>query len=325
MKNAISAAMVLIGAFIGAGFASGQEIWQYFGIFGNLGIIGIVISCLLLGAFTYCTSDNILCLGEKDYIKRMCGLKFVNFLLNCYMLIIFCTMITAFGESLNQFFGFPKIYGVIFMDFVAIIILYFGAEGMIKFNSVVTPFIIFGILYGVFEKNTAEVFAYNNFAVSSVLYTSYNVISIPFVLAGLKNILSSSKKIFDCSLIFSGVILLLAICILYLLDFSDTFDAIPLLGAVSESYACVFIAVLAVSMLTTAVSNGFGFLNGISVNKNFSLLLLGISGFVFSFLKFDFIVKYVYGFFGFMGLYILFINFYIFVKNREKPKKTKIK
>ena len=50
MKNALSAAMVLIGTFIGAGFASGQEVIQYFGIFGNYGVVGILISCLLLSA-----------------------------------------------------------------------------------------------------------------------------------------------------------------------------------------------------------------------------------------------------------------------------------
>ena len=39
MKNVVNVAMVLTGTFIGAGFASGREIWQYFGIFGKFGIL----------------------------------------------------------------------------------------------------------------------------------------------------------------------------------------------------------------------------------------------------------------------------------------------
>ena len=40
MKNVINAVMVLTGTFIGAGFASGKEIWQYFGVFGDFGMVG---------------------------------------------------------------------------------------------------------------------------------------------------------------------------------------------------------------------------------------------------------------------------------------------
>lgn len=325
MKNVISSAMVLTGTFIGAGFASGQEILQYFGVFGKYGIAGIAISCLLLGLFTYCTADNIICLGDKKYIEQLCKFKWVNCLLNCYMLLIFCTMITAFGECLNQAFDFPKIYGVVLIDVVTIIILYFGAEGVVKLNTIVTPLIIAGIVFALFANNTVAVFSYNSFATSAVIYTSYNVISMPFVMVGMKNMFLKRKNIILCPVVFSGIIFALALCILQILKGVNTASAIPLLDAVSKGYTFIFVFVLSMSMLTTAVSNGYGYVNSVTFNKKTSLTFLGIFAVLFSLFSFDFIVKYIYSFFGYMGLYILFVNFYIFMKNREKPRKLKIK
>ena len=49
MKNITKVIFVIIGTFIGAGFASGQEIYLFFFKYGINGIIGIIISSLILG------------------------------------------------------------------------------------------------------------------------------------------------------------------------------------------------------------------------------------------------------------------------------------
>ena len=45
--NALNVAGLYVGAIIGAGFASGREIWQFFGLFGEKGIYGVVIFAIL--------------------------------------------------------------------------------------------------------------------------------------------------------------------------------------------------------------------------------------------------------------------------------------
>lgn len=323
MKNALSAAMVLIGTFIGAGFASGQEIIQYFGIFGNYGLLGILISCLLLGLFTYCTVDNIIVLGEREYVNKLCGFKLINYIVNGYMLLIFATMITAFGESINQMFHIPKMYGVLMINIATMIILYFGAAAVVRFNVFVTPFIILGIIIPFFANNTIDVF--NNFGVSAVIYTSYNVITLPFVILGMKNLLVKRKSKVMCSVVFSIVIYILAILLFVLLkDVDGESIQIPLLIVVSDWYVYILAFVLAMSMLTTAVSNGYGLINAVNIASRKVMFFLFFFGLVFSLFRFNFIVKYLYMVFGYMGVYILLKNFYIFIKNREKPQKIKI-
>ena len=320
MKNVVNVTMVLTGTFIGAGFASGREIWQYFGIFGDFGIFGIALSCLSLSVFTYCTACNIKDLGEEAYVKQLCHFKWVNWLLTGYMLLIFGTMITAFGECLNQTFGFPKFFGVVLMDLVTMVILYFGTEGLVRLSAVITPLIVLGIVFAYLSNNIREVFSYNNFVTSSVVYTSYNVISLPFVMSGFKAFLNK-KQIMCCSLLFGLLIFGLAFCVFGLLKFSDITVSIPIVTSVSSKFGYVLIFVLAMSMLTTAVSNGYGFVNGVDFGKKESLVFLGFFALVFSFLSFDFIIKYLYSLFGYIGFYIVLKNFYIFLKNKEKPRK----
>lgn len=321
MKNVINAVMVLTGTFIGAGFASGKEIWQYFGVFGDFGMVGIALSCLLLSAFAYCTACNITSLGEDVYVKQLCSFKWVNWLLNGYMVLMLCTMITAFGECLNQTFGLPKLFGVVLMDLATMVILYFGAKGLVKLSTVVTPLIISGIVFSYLSNNIMEVFSYNNFVTSSVVYTSYNVISLPFIMSGLKESFSNKKQITCCSTLFGVLVFCLAFCVLGLLKFSDTVAPIPLITSVSSEFSYILIVVLAMSMLTTAVSNGHGFINGVAFDKMQSIVFLGAFTIVFSLFSFGFIIKYLYSLFGYMGLYIFIKNFYIFLKNKEKTRK----
>ena len=53
LKKNLKSLFVIIGTLIGAGFASGQEIYIFFYKYGINGIIGIAISSLLIGAIVY--------------------------------------------------------------------------------------------------------------------------------------------------------------------------------------------------------------------------------------------------------------------------------
>ena len=47
--NIVKAVSVIIGTIIGAGFASGKEIYIFFGQYGKFGIIGAIVSATLTG------------------------------------------------------------------------------------------------------------------------------------------------------------------------------------------------------------------------------------------------------------------------------------
>ena len=46
-------AFTYAGCFIGAGFLSGNELWQFFGSFGKLGAVALVLAIVLQGVFGF--------------------------------------------------------------------------------------------------------------------------------------------------------------------------------------------------------------------------------------------------------------------------------
>ena len=73
MKKILKAVFVIIGTLIGAGFASGQEIYIFFYQYGVNGILGIIISSLLLGFVTYkvCICQENELANYKSFLKRI--------------------------------------------------------------------------------------------------------------------------------------------------------------------------------------------------------------------------------------------------------------
>ena len=64
--NILKVVFVIIGTLIGAGFASGQEIYTFFFSYGIKGILGIIISSTIIGLTIYKTFKII----EKNNIKN---------------------------------------------------------------------------------------------------------------------------------------------------------------------------------------------------------------------------------------------------------------
>ena len=53
MREVFTIVLVIIGALIGAGFASGQEIYSFFYSYGIIGLVGIFITCILISVTIY--------------------------------------------------------------------------------------------------------------------------------------------------------------------------------------------------------------------------------------------------------------------------------
>ena len=66
MKNIINISMVIIGSIIGAGFASGQEINSFFYKYGLIGILGIIISIILISLIIY----KVFLITKKEKINN---------------------------------------------------------------------------------------------------------------------------------------------------------------------------------------------------------------------------------------------------------------
>lgn len=117
MKNILKVAFVIIGTLIGAGFASGQEIYLFFFSFGIKGLIGVLISSIFMGIVIYQTLNilnkysiqtykdflNILIINKNN--NKINIRSITNWIVNIFILITFFIMIAGFGAYFEQEFG----------------------------------------------------------------------------------------------------------------------------------------------------------------------------------------------------------------------------
>lgn len=113
MKNILKVVFVIIGTLIGAGFASGQEIYVFFFSFGIRGLFGVLISSILMGLVIYQTLKIINKYQINNYkdfldilLSRNKDIKnIINLLVNIFILVTFFIMIAGFGAYFEQEFS----------------------------------------------------------------------------------------------------------------------------------------------------------------------------------------------------------------------------
>ena len=106
-------ALTFAGCFLGAGYVSGQELWQYFGAFGARGLLGLVLAIVLLGG----TGVLLLRLSARTGIEAMDALivradipwlrTAVGVLTAALLFGVVCIMAAGIGALGNQMLGLP--------------------------------------------------------------------------------------------------------------------------------------------------------------------------------------------------------------------------
>ena len=144
---------VIIGTLIGAGFASGQEIYTFFFSFGIKGLLGIIISSFIIGITIYKTlkvvhKNNINNYGEflNYYIKNRKIKEVFNIIINIFILISFYVMIAGFGAYLQQEFNLNNIIGSIILAILCFILFKTNVNGLVKVNEILIPILIIVVI-----------------------------------------------------------------------------------------------------------------------------------------------------------------------------------
>lgn len=245
----------IIGAFIGAGFASGQEIYLFFYKYGIKGIFGLVLCSALIGYVIYKTFlvihnnkkintyqdflNTIFYHGKKSPSKKYLNFSYISsIIINTFLLITFFIMISGFGAYFEQEFNINSIIGAIILATICFFIFLTDVNGVTKVNSIVVPILIAIILIiGVnnlvnihiqdnFEIHSEQEMIHaetnfskinNNWIIQSVIYCSYNMILLIPVLISLKRYIKSKKQIIKVSILTSIIVLILAMSIYLLL------------------------------------------------------------------------------------------------------------
>ena len=156
MKEVIVLTLFIIGALVGAGFASGQEMYSFFYAYGIYGIIGMIVSCSLMSIVIFkCLKliydRNINSYDEflEIYIKNKKITKLINLILNILLLITFYIMIAGFGAYFEQEIGINRTIGSAILAVLTALVFFTNVKGVLKVSEYIVPLLlIFIVLIG---------------------------------------------------------------------------------------------------------------------------------------------------------------------------------
>ncbi|MBQ6998623.1 MAG: hypothetical protein IJN62_02425 [Clostridia bacterium] len=335
MTNIFKIFMCCVGAIIGAGFASGQEIMSFFVNYGKSGIGGVVLSGILFFVYVYIALKKI-CLYNitsfSGYFKDVAGKRsadFIQVISYGFMFASFAVMVSGSGAVAEQLFG-ANTLGIVFMAVLCFVVFLKGVDGMVAINAFMTPLITIGIIIvGIFALvfNCADVFSVagilkpvtDNFFVSSIVYVSYNTVTLIGILLPLKERITSGKVAFFSALLSGGVLALMGLMLwasMWIFKAELVNVDVPMLFIADKAGEVMrwgYAAVLYMAMITTAVSSGFALLsflkNRIRINNAVLSAILCVASVPLAYVGFSDLVNKLYRFFGFLGAFVLAVVF----------------
>lgn len=356
--NAFGIAMTFVGVIVGAGFATDQELLQFFGGFGSKGLIGIIIAGIFFAIYASLTmlvarrlnSDNYNLIvvpgGNKVFMV------FVDVAMGFLMLLIFCIMVVGAGAQFNQFFGLPTIVGGIVMAFLSVLTVFWGSKSLVaSFNIVVPVLVSVAVIISIIsffhapsveiadQTHTAQPNAMvGNWFLSALLYVFYNMLGAVVSLPNLGNQAKSDKEAVLGGIMGGAIIAILA-GLLYTAVMSNAAEVItapmPML-AVANSLSPVagglYMIVLFAAIYTTAA----GFMFGIKARldnfkaitpktRNILLIVIAVASLFGTKIGFVGLIATVYPFFGYIGIIIfvaLVINYFWLKKKAAETAGT---
>lgn len=331
MKQRVSPAALawsLVGTVVGAGYASGQEIYQFFVRYGEGGIIGIPLSALL---FSVVFSQTIRVAQEtgtnnwRDLLGRICPPIVALLLEGTFFLSLFTgvsIMLAGSGAVLSDSFAVPVSWGIGATALVVIGALLFQIRGLAGVNQLLMPLLFFGVaLLAIIYLPRLTPFLFSStlpirrgWAFSALLYVAYNLIPVVAVLAGMSD--KASQRTARQGAFWAGVCLgLMSLAIALPLYLLPKIGEIPILQTIIPlgAWPRVFYTVAVwAAMMTTALANGYGIAVWVmkqGVPYGAGVVLTVLASLPLAGWKFSELVRKLYPLYGYAGLVFLFFLF----------------
>lgn len=334
MLNAI---FVIIGTVIGAGFASGKEVFTFFNVYGVAGLLGLIFSEAMIGLIIYksfCIIINYNVSSYSQFVSRIFPQsKFLNNtfcnIINIFLLISFIVMVAGFSAYFAQEFYLPYFFGGIIISFLSFVTFLNNVDGLVKINLFLVPCLIFIILLLGFKNwicftNFNFISSKNNFSwfIMSLLYASYNLIVLLPILVSLKKYIPTQKHAKNVAFLTFVFLILMTIILFFLLNYYFTdiqnieLPTIFIAGKLGTfyQYACGLLILGAI--FTTAISNGYSFLENLNISRrkvyclmSFSICLIAV---VLSHIGFSTLLNLLYPILGLLRFYTNYIYLIFF-------------
>lgn len=160
--SSIQVAAVYVGTVVGAGFATGREIVEFFTKHGIYGLAGIFLAGILfikLGTKMLILSKRIQANSYQDLMTYLFGKQFGGIVNLFMMLVLFgltSIMLSGAGAIFKEQLGLSVRIGVIVTILLTILVMAFGIKGLFSVNIIVVPMLITFSIFLAFQSFSIE-------------------------------------------------------------------------------------------------------------------------------------------------------------------------
>ena len=344
--------LAFAGCFLGAGYVSGQELWQFFGSFGAKGVAGLLVAVALL----FFTGIIMILLGrltrlseiDKIVVRRDWPLLrgAVTVLELLFLFGVGTIMSAGVGALLEQLFGLaPFIGSAVFAALVAVVSLA-GFSGMVSAFSATVPVLsVVTLIFGIMSVCTNGLVLpqsgggsnplMSSWLVAAVSFACYNVFGSIAMIAPLGPYVKSKKAAVGGIAIGACVLLLIAGSVLVSVSAApETADAqLPMLALAQSRgtvWGYVYGVLLLLAMFGTALSSLVAFVSmlaaksaRISGHKNKFPALCALCMFLGSLFGFGDLIGVVYPIFGYCSsVFIVLMAVHYFKVKKQNAQKA---
>lgn len=356
-KQSLQIALAYMSVVVGGGFASGQEVLQFFTGYGLVGIIGTLVSAVLfafLGMQIARMSSSMQANSHKKVLYTLFGTRagfVVDVVLSFFLFGVGVVMLAGSGSIFAQQYGLPPLLGGVLMTVFVIATLCLNVRGIINLISVVMPFLLVLVLaitsYSIFTSTASSdtlnqiaqqtptissSWSVSNWIFGAVLYASFNI-AVGFPMLAVIGGMTSSQKSAGRGGALGGLGLGLLIFLLNIGLFANIdqligveMPTLTLAANISPVLAVVMSVSLICMIYSTAVGMFFAFGARFAVpeSRRFKWLsaIFAIVGLGLSQVGFSKLIGTVYPMLGVVGLIMIVAIIVSWFRSRKQSAST---
>lgn len=347
IRLSIQIAMIFIGSIVGAGVCSGRELNQFFATYGIAGFMGLILCGTLYIIFSQVIikiTDEYKVSSYDEFVDLVCPkwvARFINVVLTLFLLSSTSIILAGSGSILYQYFHIPHWVGVLIMFILSSFFLLRNTEGLFEVNSVVVPSLIIvmsAIFMAYIKQNPSTIeLSYmrliprqkTNLLTSTMIYVSFNILTIIGVIVPLTNDIKKPKPIMKGVILGSIMLTLLGLGITFLMlvnPFHSRAYEMPLLAVAMELSPLLQIGMLGImwlEMFSSQVSNVYSLSyylkNRFKIEYHKGIFLVVLIAAPFSVIGFSKLVEFLYPMYGILSMvFLIYCLIFIYKKQYKR-------
>ncbi|MGJ7034187.1 YkvI family membrane protein [Anoxybacillus eryuanensis] len=323
--RAIQIAFVYVGTVVGAGFATGKEIVQFFTQYGAIGMVMIAVSgglFIFFGTRLMLMANRLHARSYEQLNAYLFGK--VSVVVNIFMFVVLFSvtsvMLSGAGAVFEEQLHMPAYVGLLFTMAVTFVTMLFGLNGILSVNMVVVPLMII-FSFAISLMNGSDlVWTKPPFAAffSPFAYVAFNLAMAQVVLVPLATEVKDERTIrlggWLGGILLMGILFSSHLALSLLPDLQSY--SIPMAEVVKRSLASfygLYVVIIYGEIFTSFIAGVFGLHRKLALffrTPIFVLIALLMAMYAFSLVGYHSLLTLLYPLFGYMSIIFIFLLFY---------------